>query len=500
MAPGGCYTLPRMLDLPSTSAAGAPVQSAPRHLPLFSVRASILCALVVAVLTIPSLIVSPAGSPIDLLRQPEDSLDRLVTRQMDLAEAMRRAPLWQRALAALFVSADPASEVAAWYDEVADAFDSPQAQLYREVLVREAGRGAADAEGPPAADAQRSAEPAADPLSGQVSEWLSAAYPAPDDLPLDRERARALIAEIRAMLPAGWLSDTLVARIAARSGDVATGAEAEAAIAARGRLLLGRTVALGAGNVLLALAGAAVLAAGRGRMPLLGDAPLPPTWLALDGLGLFLRGAAAFLVLASLSGMLIPGDTLAEPVAAMLAGVPMLLLTRSCLVAYGTSMTAAFGLRLGPGRARALAAATLALVALSVAADILIALGAEMLGLASHWADGFPEELLWSPPGVVALHLADTVFWTPFIEEVTFRGVLYGTLRRRLPVWSATLLTAAVFAAAHGYGVVGFASVFTSGALWTLAYERTRSLLPGMVAHGANNLMVAVDALALLRL
>jgi uncharacterized protein len=489
-----------MLDLPSASAAGAPVQPAPRHLPLFSVRASVLCAVLVAVLTVPSLLVGPAGSPIDLLRQPEESLDRLVTRQMDLAEAVRGAPAWQRALAALFVSADPASEVATWYDEVAGAFDSPQAQLYREVLEREAGPSAADAEGPPVADAQRSAEPTGDLLSGQMSEWVRAAYPAPGDPPLDPERAQALVAEIRAMLPAGWLSDTLIARIAARSGNVAARAEAEAAIAARGRVLLGRTVALGAGNVLLALAGAAVLAAGRGRMPVLGNAVLPPTWLARDGLGLFLRGGAAFLVLASLSGMLVPGDTLAEPVAAMLAGAPMLLLTRSCLAAYGTSMTAAFGLRLGPGRARPLVAATLALVALSIVADTLIALGAEMMGLASHWADGFPEELLWSPPGVAVLHIADTVVWTPFIEEVAFRGVLYGTLRRRLPIWSATVLTAGVFAVAHGYGVVGFASVFASGALWTLAYERTRSLLPGMVAHGVNNFMVAVDALALLRL
>ena len=47
---------------------------------------------------------------------------------------------------------------------------------------------------------------------------------------------------------------------------------------------------------------------------------------------------------------------------------------------------------------------------------------------------------------------------------------------------------------------MGFASVFASGALWTLAYERTRSLLPGILAHGVNNLMVAVDVLALLRL
>jgi membrane protease YdiL (CAAX protease family) len=332
-----------------------------------------------------------------------------------------------------------------------------------------------------------------------MESWLRAAYPASGDPPLDREDARTMIGEIRAMLPVGWLSDTLVARIAAGGGDASSQAEARAAIAARGRALLDRTVAFGAGNVLLAVAGALVLAVGRGRLPGIGGAPLPAPWLAGDGLGLFLRGSAAFLVVASLSGMFVPADTLAEPLAAMLAGVPMLLLTWRCLAAYGMSLTDAFGLRLGSGRTPALIAATLALVALSVAADTLIGVGAEVLGLASHWADGFPEELLWGSPGAVALHLADTVIWTPFIEEIAFRAVLYGTLRRRLPIWPAALLTGAVFAAAHGYGAAGFASVFASGVLWTLSYEYTRSLLPGILAHGVNNLMVAADVLALLR-
>jgi len=46
---------------------------------------------------------------------------------------------------------------------------------------------------------------------------------------------------------------------------------------------------------------------------------------------------------------------------------------------------------------------------------------------------------------------------------------------------------------------VGFASVFLSGLLWAWAYEKTGSLLPGMIAHAANNLAVAVTLLALLR-
>jgi membrane protease YdiL (CAAX protease family) len=62
------------------------------------------------------------------------------------------------------------------------------------------------------------------------------------------------------------------------------------------------------------------------------------------------------------------------------------------------------------------------------------------------------------------------------------------------------VLSAAIFGVAHGYGVAGFGSVFASGLMWAIAYEKTRSLLPGMVAHAANNVSAACAVLALLRL
>ena len=80
-----------------------------------------------------------------------------------------------------------------------------------------------------------------------------------------------------------------------------------------------------------------------------------------------------------------------------------------------------------------------------------------------------------------------------------FRGVLYATLRLRLGPAPATLVSAALFALAHGYGVVGFVSVFVSGVLWALAYERTRSLLPGMLAHAVSNIQATTIVLATLR-
>jgi uncharacterized protein len=96
--------------------------------------------------------------------------------------------------------------------------------------------------------------------------------------------------------------------------------------------------------------------------------------------------------------------------------------------------------------------------------------------------------------------LLGTIVFAPVLEEIVFRGLLYGTLRRRLGWPAAAVLTAAVFAAAHGYGVAGFGSVFASGLMWSVAYEKTGSLLPGMAAHAANNVSAACAVLALLRL
>lgn len=131
--------------------------------------------------------------------------------------------------------------------------------------------------------------------------------------------------------------------------------------------------------------------------------------------------------------------------------------------------------------------------------ESLLYMGLSALGVSSHWADGFLEEFLWGPPAAVVAGTLDGVVWAPIFEELAFRGLLYPTLRLRLPAWLAALLSAAIFAFAHGYGIQGFAAVTWSGMVWALGYERTRSLLPGMLAHAGSNLLATSSFLLLLR-
>ena len=51
------------------------------------------------------------------------------------------------------------------------------------------------------------------------------------------------------------------------------------------------------------------------------------------------------------------------------------------------------------------------------------------LGLEPHWTDGFQERLVWGTPGEVAVDVLDSCVFAPILEELLFRGVLYGTLR-----------------------------------------------------------------------
>ncbi|HYW86704.1 MAG TPA: type II CAAX endopeptidase family protein [Chloroflexota bacterium] len=95
----------------------------------------------------------------------------------------------------------------------------------------------------------------------------------------------------------------------------------------------------------------------------------------------------------------------------------------------------------------------------------------------------------------------------PIAEELFFRGVLFGLLKRRQPLVLAYLVSGGLFAAAHlvparmtPAQMAGLAiGIFVLGTLLAWTYERTGSLYPGMLAHALNNatgliLLYAVQA------
>ncbi len=483
--------VPAVLPSPEPGPASPDFPSPPSRRAFLSGWVTGLCSILVAVL-MGSFLLSPT-TRLERLERPDESLERVVSRDMDLRDALGRAPEWEQAVyRVLWGDGDPVNDSIGWYEELTGLVDLPLAQLERVILLAEAGQAT-----------RLSAAIIPWEYRGddtfRMERWVRAAYlgtaPGPDE-------GRKLIEEVRENLPSGWFADVLVAHIAAGIGDRATRAEAEAGIADRGEALLNRRRALAAGETVLLVLGVVMLRrylTGRAEVRV-GQARLPPCWTMQDGYGLFIRGVFGFLFISALASIALPKETPFAGVATLAAGTPLLWWTTRYLAAKGVSVPAAFGLRSPAGGAARVAGVTVVLMGLSVVGEAVIALAEGIFNIKTHWADGLMEDIIWGSSWLVAGEALDGIVWAPLVEEIAFRGVLFATLRTRMGVWPAVVSSAAIFALAHGYSVVGFASVFLSGVLWALAYERTRSLWPGMLAHGLNNLLVTGEFILLVRI
>jgi membrane protease YdiL (CAAX protease family) len=82
-----------------------------------------------------------------------------------------------------------------------------------------------------------------------------------------------------------------------------------------------------------------------------------------------------------------------------------------------------------------------------------------------------------------------------FVEELAFRGLVFGVLRERLGVGLSLALQAGLFALVHG-SAFRVAPTLALGLVLGLLAARTRGLVAGMIAHAASNAVVlAVDRL-----
>ena len=231
-------------------------------------------------------------------------------------------------------------------------------------------------------------------------------------------------------------------------------------------------------------------------------------WHFEDGIGVFVRGDVwnrlYFLALSwgSTQGFApafgqSPIGNMLEAWGTLFASLPLLWLVQRHLVdARAGSWAESFGLKVGFRRATGVAACALAIDLVGTQA---LGWGAWALGLASNWAEGFDERLVWGTQANALLAGLDYVVWTPAIEELAFRGILYYSLRNRLGPMAAALTTAGFFAGLHFYSLPGFLMTAWSGLVWALAFERLRSVVPGIAAHAVYNLLYVAELLLLYR-
>ena len=133
----------------------------------------------------------------------------------------------------------------------------------------------------------------------------------------------------------------------------------------------------------------------------------------------------------------------------------------------------------GAGAVAALPAGFVALLALLARGDHVQA-GFEHFSVAMH------DPV--ATAAAVTLTLVGGAGVDPLVEEVVFRGVLFGGLAGRLGVLPAALLSSAVFGAVHG-DPLAFIPIAVGGLICALAYAATGNLLVAVALHALNNLI-----------
>lgn len=79
-----------------------------------------------------------------------------------------------------------------------------------------------------------------------------------------------------------------------------------------------------------------------------------------------------------------------------------------------------------------------------------------------------------------------TAIFAPVCEEFTFRGAIEGCLLKAVSPWNAIILSSLIFGIVH-MNPMQIPFAFALGLLFGWLYYRTKSLLPGILAHFINN-------------
>jgi membrane protease YdiL (CAAX protease family) len=464
--------------------------------PRFSRVLTVLAALVLTggILLLANIVLSTPR--LERVEDKDRALALIVTRTMDLEYAIAQTPAWEHVFYEATTGwSDELAEALAWYEELAEVSNEPLTLVYLSVLQGEAGR--------------------LEKVRSEIKGWEQLPAPFPiyarllqsaylDQAQIGADEAGALRDELNREVPDGWFADRLAVSLATQAGDRAWLEDAQDNLAARGDALLWRARAMLALDLVIILSGVVLALVLRlhyqrdSAALVVGGATVPPPWSGSVGAVVLLRGGALWIL--SMYAVLSLGDEFIRVVAIPLTYLPVLLLARRYLLRpAGMGLHEGLGLVPGPsgwGRCWRLVGVV---ASAGLLGEWLITLVAEPAGFSSHWTEGFDEAMIWGDPMKLASSLVETIVFAPIFEEIVFRGLFFATLRCRFGFVASALISSSVFAVAHGYGVLGFASVLWSGMLWAWVYERSGSVLPGILAHILNNAVVCLAVILFLR-
>jgi membrane protease YdiL (CAAX protease family) len=181
------------------------------------------------------------------------------------------------------------------------------------------------------------------------------------------------------------------------------------------------------------------------------------------------------------------------PMAAVVGGALLAAVQLACalgLAAPGEPADRPRGLALGLQGRRALAALALA----PFAGVALVLLGRLLSALVPSTAEAPIETFVASHGGYLAVAVGGVLL--PIVEELFFRGLLYGLVERAYGANAATALIVLAFPLLHLPQVLGawgaLASLALTGAAMTLLRRASGSVAPSALAHLVHNALVAL--------
>jgi CAAX protease family protein len=179
-------------------------------------------------------------------------------------------------------------------------------------------------------------------------------------------------------------------------------------------------------------------------------------------------------------------------IAALSTDIPMLLFVYLRLIAPGAVSWRELGLvplRLNYLLRMGLGGGLAGLVVVDIIGTLL-----SQVGLRPNQLEQFEFVLNEGPMAFILLLIAAGVI-APCVEELFFRGFLFGLYRRRKPVWVAYVVSSVLFTLLHLEPtrmnlpqMAGLAvGIFLLATLLAWLYQHTGSLYPSMLAHALNN-------------
>ena len=223
-------------------------------------------------------------------------------------------------------------------------------------------------------------------------------------------------------------------------------------------------------------------AAGRAR-------PTAPGWPEI------LAGGAVYAASFARVAVLLPlvGDAAVAGVVGLVVSGLMGLLALAVAVLIRIRGLPAFGFRRARPR-HLVVAAVLGLVAYVLGATISVAymlLSGDVQNVQTSYQAAAAAGW-WS----LALAAVAGAIITPLGEEGFFRGVVANVLLARYGAWVGVVVSAAIFALAHGINPV-LPAAFVVGVFTALLFRWSGSIWPGVVLHGVNNATALVVPLLL---